>query len=341
MEGVEMSGRDGVKLVTGGAGFVGSFLATRLLEMGHEVRVFDVERTEYLPRGAEFVMGDMRDYCAVRESLRGVDTVHHLAFVQVFSRRPEPERWAINYGGTENFLRASVEESVRRFVHASTIEIYSPFPPYPVTEESPTDRPMGWYGRHKKACEELCLRYYRDHGLPVTMLRIPTICGRGYYARVDMLRGFDWIIANGPLFWIGGRQYKGDFVWVEDVVDAFILAAGTDEAVGEAFNISCSEANTSLEIMQAIMDAAGNTRGIHLVPPWIAWPVVKLACRLNVIDMPSEQLQYLMSDYHFSIDKAGYLLGYQPKMNAAEAAAELMLGYMEDRKKLRRKAATY
>lgn len=336
-----MAEKRGVDVVTGGAGFVGSFLARRLLDLGREVRVFDIERSEYLPEGAEFLEGDMRDYNAVRDAVVGADTVYHLAFVQVFSRRSEEELWAINYGGTENFLSASVDEGVRRFVHTSTIEIYSPFPPYPVTEDSPTDRPMGWYGRHKKACEELCLRYHGEHGLPITLLRIPTICGRGYYARVDMLRAFDLIIANLPIFWIGGRQFKGDFVWVEDVVDAYLLAAARDEAVGEVFNISCSGANTSLEIIQAVMDAAGNTRRIHLVPPWLVWPAARFACRTKIIDMPAEQLQYLMSDYHFSIEKARRLLGYEPKMNAAQAAAELMLGYMEDRKKLRRKARTY
>jgi hypothetical protein len=58
-------------------------------------------------------------------------------------------------------------------------------------EEAPTDKPFGWYGRHKKACEELCWRYHWQHGLPLTMARLPTICGRGYYVRIDLLRAFD------------------------------------------------------------------------------------------------------------------------------------------------------
>jgi len=330
-----------VDLVTGGAGFVGSFLARRLLDLGREVRVFDVESSDYLPADAEFVRADMRDAEAVSRAVAGVDTIYHLAFVQVFSRRPESERWAINYGGTDNFLRASVEHGVKRFVHASTIEVYSPFPPYPVTEDSPTDRPMGWYGRHKKACEQLCWDYFRERGLQLTMLRLPTICGRGYYARIDLLRGFDWLIANGPVLWIGGQQFNGDFLWIDDCVDAFLLAGSKDEAVGEVFNISCAEPNTSLEIIQAVMDAAGNTRKIRLVPPWMVWPTARAACRLKIIDMPAEQLVYLMCDYHFSIEKATRLLGYRPKMNAAQAAAELMLGYMEDRDRLRDKARTY
>jgi nucleoside-diphosphate-sugar epimerase len=114
------------------------------------VRVFDVERTEYLPRGVDFVQADMRDYAAVRQAVRGADVVFHLAFVQAFSKRPESEKWQINFGGTENFLRASVDEGVGRFVHTSTIELYSPFPPFP-RRRPPTSRSAGTGGTRRRA----------------------------------------------------------------------------------------------------------------------------------------------------------------------------------------------
>lgn len=328
-------------LVTGGAGFFGARLALRLLESGRDVRIFDIEPSSLMPSGAQFVRGDMRDRQAVSEAVRGCDVVYHLAFVQAFSKRPESEKWQVNFGGTENFLAASVEHGIERFVHTSTIELYSPFPPFRCPEDAPTDRPFGWYGRHKKACEELCWRYHWQHGLPVTMARLPTICGRGYYVRIDLLRAFDWVLANRPVLWIGGRQYRGDFVWVEDCVDAYLLLGTKPEAIGEVFNVSCSEPSTALEIIKAIMDTAGNTRRVHMVPPWLAWPPVKLASRLSVLDMPTEQLLYLMADYSFSIEKAGRLLGYAPKMTAAESMAEMVRGYVEDRDRVMARARSY
>jgi len=219
--------------------------------------------------------------------------------------------------------------------------VYSPDPPVPVTEESPTDRPFGWYGRHKKECETLCWRYYGKYRIPLTMLRLPTICGRGYYARIDLLRVFDWILANRPLLWVGGRQYKGDFIWVEDCVDAYLLLGTKDEAVGEEFNISCSETNTSLEVIEALQKAAGNTWKLRFVPPWIAWPVVEFAARVGILDMPVEQVQFLTADWTFSIEKARRLLGYSPKKTSAEAATELILGYMEDKERAKAKALNY
>lgn len=328
-------------LVTGGAGFMGSHLATQLLDRGREVRIFDIERSEFLPREAEFFRGDMRDYDRVTEAMEGVDTVYHLAFVQVFSKRPESEKWQINFGGTENFLRAAVSARVSRFVHTSTIEVYSPFPPCRAPEDSPTDKPFGWYGRHKRACEELCWHYYYKYELPLVIVRLPTICGRGYYARVDLLRVFDWMIANRPIVWIGGRQFKGDFVWVEDAVQGYVLCGTGERAVGEVFNISCSEPSTSIEVIRAFLDAAGNSRKVRLVPPQIAWPLARFVTRIGIVDMPMEQLQYLMGDYSFSIDKARELLGYDPGMNAAQAAAELMKGYIEDRERAMNKARNY
>ncbi len=189
-------------LVTGGAGFVGSHLARRLMEKGRDVRVFDIEKSPYLPEGVDFVQGDMRDYQAVRKAAKGAEVVYHLAFVQSLSKRPESEKWQVNFGGTENFLRAAVENEVKRFVFTSTIEVYSPFPPFRAPETAPSDRPFGWYGRHKKACEELCWHYHYQYNLPVAMMRMPTICGRGYYARIDLVRAFDWILA--------GRQDRMD-----------------------------------------------------------------------------------------------------------------------------------
>jgi len=328
-------------LVTGGAGFFGASLASRLSSLGRDVRVFDIEMSKYVPDGVEFMQGDMRDAARVREAVRGVDTVYHLAFVQAFSKRPESEKWQVNFGGTENFLAASVDEGVGRFVHTSTIELYSPYPPFPCTEEAPTDKPFGWYGRHKKACEELCWRYHYQTGLPLTMARLPTICGRGYYVRIDLLRVFDWVLKGLPIFWIGGRQFKGDLVWIEDCVDAFLLLGTKNEAIGEVFNVSCSQPSTSLEIIQAMLDAAGSKQPIRLVPPWLVWPIVKLATKVNVVDMPTEQLTYLMGDYSFSVEKARRLLGYEPRMNAAEAMVEMLKGYIEDRDAVKHKAKHY
>ncbi len=283
----------------------------------------------------------MRNYEAVRKAVKGVDVVYHLAFVQSLRKRDESEKWKVNFGGTENFLKVAVEEGVSRFVFTSTIEVYSPFPPFRAPETAPTDRPFGWYGRHKKECEELSWHYHYQYNLPVTMVRMPTICGRGYYARIDLFRAFDWILAGRPLAWIGGKQHRGDFAWVEDVVQGYILCGERAEAVGKVFNISCSEPSSALDIIQALAKEANNPHKIIIVPPEIAWPFINLAVALRAIKMPAEQLLYLKGDYSFSIEKAKRLLGYNPRMTAAQAAVELLKGYREGRERIKKKARSY
>ncbi|MBI4612577.1 MAG: NAD-dependent epimerase/dehydratase family protein [Planctomycetes bacterium] len=144
-----------MNLVTGGGGYLGSHLSRALLARGERVRVLDVQRTSLCPEEVEFVRGDVRDAGTVQGALRGVRRVFHIAFVQSLSRRPERERRAVNLGGMANLLAASETAGVERFVFASTIEIYGTRPPDPCPEDAPTDRPVGWYGRHKLQCERM------------------------------------------------------------------------------------------------------------------------------------------------------------------------------------------
>ncbi len=328
-------------LVTGGCGFVGSNLVEKLVDMGHRVKVFDLHESRQTPQGAEFFKGDMRDYDSVGEALEGVETIYHLAFIQVFSQKTEGEKWEINFGGTENFLRASTEAKVRRFVHTSTVEVYSPYPPFRAPEDAPTDHPFGWYGRHKKACEELCWKYHDVNGLQVVILRLPTICGPGYYARVDLLRAFDWLLLNRPLFWFSGPPVKGDFVWIDDCIQGFILGGTVEGASGETFNISCSEPSDAIEIIKKLKEVSGNNRRIVRVPSFLVKPLIKLATKTPLLKMPAEQIEYLFCDNSYSIEKASKLLEYSPQKNAADAAGELLKGYMKERKEVKDKAKVY
>ena len=126
-------------LITGGGGYLGSHLASRLMEGGHEVRILDLARSRTIPEGVEFVEGDVRDAAAVRRASEGVGAVHHLAFVQSMSRRPESFQREVAIDGTRNVLEAAATCGVRRFVFTSTIEVYGTRPP--VSEECAVDEP--------------------------------------------------------------------------------------------------------------------------------------------------------------------------------------------------------
>ena len=328
-------------LVTGGAGYLGSHLAQELLRRGDKVRIFDIQSTKYVPEEAEFIQGDMRDLEAVRRAVEGVDTVFHLAFVQSLSKLPERERWDININGTENFLKVSVEKSVRRFVHTSTIEIYGTHPPYPCPEDSPTDNPVGWYGRHKLEAEKILWRYYREQGLDATAVRMPTVCGPGFYNHRPLLMLMDRIIDGKAVAVIGDGKTKGDFVYYQDVIQGYLLAAEKKEAVGEAFNLSCDGSSTHLEIIQALRQAVGSHSMIVKIPKSLLRSLLYFLIAIRLTDLPRYQVDYLLYHQDYSVEKAKRLLGYKPTKTATEAVTELIKGYVQDREFVKQRSRNY
>lgn len=329
-------------LVTGGGGFVGGILARRLLEQGERVRVFDIAKTDKVPAGAEFYQGDMRDRRAVRHACRGVDAVYHLAFIQATSKNVAAKRWNVNFKGTKNFIESSLDAGVSRFVLVSSMDVYSPQPACPCTEDAPTNQPYGWYGRHKAAVERLAREYYETEDFPVVILRFPTICGPGYYARKSLLDMLDWVAMSRPLIWIDGPETRGDFVHIDDVIQGLMLAGrAPDEAAGQVFNISCSEPATPIDLMQACVRYGKSRTRIFRVPREPAVAVVKFLMQVDVIDFPPEQIDYLIYDNYYSSEKARQLLGYAPRYTAQQAVVELYRSYLRDRVNIRARAKNY
>ncbi len=326
-------------LVTGGGGYLGSALSRALLEAGREVRIFDLRRGSNCPLSAEFIEADMRDAQAVRSALQGVERVFHIAFVQSLSRRPEAERYEVNLGGMRNLLEASQQVGVERFVFASTIEIYGTRPPLPCPEDAPRE-PVGWYGRHKLECEDL-LWQAAAQGLPATALRMPTICGRGFYNHRPMLGLMDRILAHKRVAVIGDGSIPGDFVGLEDVLAAFELAAREPGALGEAFNVSSAGRCSQREILEAMVEAVESRSRIVSLPAWLARLGVVVGRWLRIHDLPSYQDGYIFYPNCYSIAKARARLGYAPRSTSAQAAAALICGYREDRAPIRARAASY
>ena len=250
----ETSGR--LALVTGGAGFIGSSLCELLLSLGFRVRVLDNLSTgnaAFVPNGAEFVNGDVRDYDAVLAATRGAYFVFHLAAMSKVEPSlvdPEMVRFCldVNVGGTENVMRAALAASKERsnegdaparVVYAASSTHYGN-QPVPFTESKP-ELLTSPYAHSKRSGEAVAFLYDALHGVPATSLRLFMVYGPrqprdGAYAIVTgtFLRA----VENGePLTIEGdGSQFR-DFVHVADVARAFVLAAQTENARGAALNV--------------------------------------------------------------------------------------------------------
>ena len=262
----ETSGR--LALVTGGAGFIGSSLCELLLSLGFRVRVLDNLSTgdaAFVPNGAEFVNGDVRDYDAVLAATRGAHFVFHLAAMSKVEPSlvdPEMVRFCldVNVAGTENVARAAAaaareaERAPARVVYAASSTHYGN-QPTPFHESAP-ERLTSPYAHSKRSGEAVVLLYDALHGVPATSLRLFMVYGHreprdGAYAVVTGT--FLKALERGSALKIegDGSQFR-DFVHVTDVARAFVLAAQSDDARGVALNVGTGEGVSVSEVADIV-----------------------------------------------------------------------------------------
>jgi len=243
-------------LITGGAGFVGSHLATALVDTA-DVTVLDdlsTGRRANVPAGATFLEGDVRDADTLDDAMAGVDVVfHEAAAVTVQGSIDDPPgTHDVTVDGTLAVLEAA-RRADARVVTASSAAIYGHPETIPVPETHPTN-PASPYGIDKLAVDHYTRRYHDLYGLETVALRYFNVYGprhRGgdYSGVITIFR--DQALAGDPLTVDGDGTQTRDFVHVADVVDANRLAA-TTEHVGEAYNVGTGTETTINDLATTI-----------------------------------------------------------------------------------------
>jgi UDP-glucose 4-epimerase len=224
-------------LVTGAAGFIGSNLVDRLLEDGHEVVALDNLATGRLRNleptdraGLRFVEADIGDRDALREAVSGADTIFHLAaLADIVPSIERPEAYhAANVDGTFSVLEAAREAGVGSVVYAASSSCYGIPGMYPTPETAPLD-PRYPYALTKAVGEQYVLHWGQVYGMRTVALRLFNVYGlrsrtTGAYGAVFGVF-LAQLLAGRPLTVVGDGTQTRDFVWVTDVVDAFVRAA--------------------------------------------------------------------------------------------------------------------
>lgn len=243
-------------LVTGGAGFVGTYLCELLLAEGHTVRVLDdlsVGRAEHVPTGCELHRGSVLDREVLTEVLHGIDAVVHLAARVTVRGSLEGfvDDARVNLLGTLETLRAAHEAHVRRFVFASSMAVYADAPDgAPIGEEHPRE-PVSPYGIHKLAAEQEVLLVGRHLGLEPVVLRYFNVFGprQGFTPYVGVITIFATKLLRGePPTVLGDGHQTRDFVHVEDIARGTALALTTPHAAGGIFNLGSGRGTSVLSL---------------------------------------------------------------------------------------------
>nr|ADY62017.1 UDP-glucose 4-epimerase [Rubinisphaera brasiliensis DSM 5305] len=252
-------------LVTGGAGFIGSHLASALVAQGNQVRVFDnlctgrKKNLAHLDGQFEWIHGDVRDLAAVEKAVAGVDVVYHqaaLASVPLSIEKPL-EVHDVCVTGTVNVLDAARRLGVKRVVYAASSAAYGDRPEMP-KRESHTPQTLSPYAAAKLAAELYCESFAECYDLETVRLRYFNVFGprqdpNSPYSAVIPLFVTALLQGKTPRIFGDGSQSR-DFVYVGDVVQANLLAGHADGASGNVYNVATGERVSVAEMLKQICD---------------------------------------------------------------------------------------
>jgi len=294
-------------LVTGGAGFIGSHIAEKLVEIGAKVKVLDnffagkLENLEGFRDKVELIEGDITDLSLVYKAMEGIDYVSHQAALRSAPKSVNlPLSYTrVNVEGTLNILIAAKERGVKRVVYASSSSVYGDNLQLPQKEED-FPSPLTPYATSKLAGEFYCKMFTKTYGLPTVSLRYFNVFGprqslESQYA-VVIPKFIKCILDEEPPPIHGDGKQSRDFTYIDNVVYANLLALTKEGVDGEIFNTGEGKTISILELVDYLSRIAGKEIKPVFTPPRPGDP------------------PYTMAD----IEKVSSLLGYKPLVSFEE-----------------------
>jgi len=303
-------------LVTGGAGFIGSMLVRKLLNLNYHVTVLDDLSTglgENLPKKdkVKLVKGDVRDFDVVSRVVRNHPYVIHLA-AQAFipySYQMPLQVAEVNAIGSINILKTCRDSEVKRLVHISSSEVYGPAQYAPMDEKHPL-QPYSTYSVAKVAADLWAQTFFWEHNLPVVILRPFNTFGPREtlpYFIPEMIRQ----CLKEPIIHVGRLETSRDFTYAEDTVDAIIKALETENIEGEIINIGTGQTHKMKDILTLIKKETG---------------VEKKRVMLDKSRLRPRDVEILVTDN----SKARKILGWSPTKTFEEGIRKTIEWYKDN-----------
>lgn len=326
----------GSDLVTGATGFIGGHLAERLLRQGRSVRVLCRPGSEpKLPpavaAGAQITLGDLRDQASLQAAVAGTARVFHCAgHVSDWGSRGDFE--AANVRGTELLYRAAQRACVERVVHFSSIAVFgTPSPPYfddasPLVGES-----RDGYSLTKASGERIAMSAF-EAGLPLSILRPAVVFGwRGTWLEHPLA-----MIERGRMFLLGGGAGTCHPCYIENLLDAVLLAGEHPGAIGQAFIVGDAESISFREYFDALASIAGKgpiRRSIPLPAARLMASAFEAAARVRGTTqrpfLTHTAIDMVTTQSVMSSRKLQDRLGFRPRYSFTRAIEELRKQYAD------------
>jgi nucleoside-diphosphate-sugar epimerase len=317
--------REDVCLITGASGFIGGRLAERLVSDGYSVRCLVRESSDRVrldELDVQVFVGDLTSAPSLARAVVGCRYVFHCgALVTDWATKEEIAR--TNVAGTRSLLEASVGASVKRFIHISTTDVYG----YPdnagIDETYIARRFRNWYAQTKREAEAEVRRVAEAGALDAVILRPATVYGPGSKEVVgEIARAIE---ARHMLLVDGGRAIAG-LCYVENLIDAVLLALDHENARGQAFNISDGLDITWRRFTDDLAEGLGCPKACWSLPYWLASSIgfslehgYRLLRKLTGLTLPPllsrQAVQVLGRNQDFSNCKARETLGWSPRVD--------------------------
>jgi nucleoside-diphosphate-sugar epimerase len=306
-------------LVTGGGGFIGSHLVDHQLALGRQVTVIDTCLDRLGPRqgvaGLNLVEGDIRNTDLLESLVPGTDVVFHLASAHLEVTRGDDFFQQINVTAARNLALIAAREGVQRFVHCSSVGVYGPLAQVPADEDTPCQPDIA-YEVTKLEGERAVLAVAREEKLPTVVLRPAWVYGPGCPRTLKVFRA----LRKKRFFMVGKGRNLRHPVFIDDMLQAFELAATRGGIDGQVFIIAADEYVTLEKLIRAILQVEDSDFKPVSVPLAAMIPVCYLVESLAKVlrrepPFSSRSLKFFTENSAFSIEKAVQQLGYTPRVD--------------------------
>jgi len=313
-------------IITGGAGYLGTYAANYFLKKGYKISIFDI--CDYLKDdyagSVEYFKGDVRDYNSVQNAFRDAGLVIHAAAMLPFKRKGDIS--SVTVTGTKNVLEAAKVNNVKRVVFISSTAVYGLPNKMPIFEDA------GYCGitehaRSKILAEQLC-DTYRQQGLNIAILRPAPLIGEGRLGIFQIF--YDWVRENRKIPVIGNGQNRFQMLDTEDLCEAIqkIINAPI-HLVNDNFNIGAKVFGTINEdLVGFINKVRSNSRLLHF-PGHITKNILKICEKIKISPVYEGIYRIIDKDLYFSIEKIDKKLGWCPQSSNVDALAKAYKWYLD------------
>lgn len=311
-------------LITGADGFIGSHLTESLLDVGYDVKAFvyynsfntwgwlDTFTKDKLSK-IEVFAGDIRDPSGVREAMRGVDIVFHLAALIAipFSYHSPDSYVDTNIKGTLNVLQAARDLNISRVLVTSTSEVYGTAQYVPIDEQHPFQG-QSPYSATKIGADRIAESFYRSFELPVTIVRPFNTFGPRQSARAVIPTIITQLLSGQTEIKLGSLSPTRDFNYVKDTAEGFRAIANSDKTIGEEINIATQQEISVGQLAQELIDQIN--------------PQARIICDEQRLRPQKSEVERLLG----SNEKIKRLTDWTPKYTFKEGIAETIAFFREN-----------